>query len=191
LQVASSTEIGGIQLGYTQSGKNYPVQLSSNKAYVNVPWANDNTTYSFTGGINKFTVTPSVGNAYDVAVTPSIDKNVTYTGTVSATVAAIPPVFTVVRPISAIASCQVAPAATLDNKIAASSVVIPNVCAKFSAVSAANKVPLALASLIIALTLAYLSITSAASKEIPACFAKFSAVIFPVKISVALAVAKI
>lgn len=87
LQVASSTEIGGIQLGYTQSDKNYPVQLSSNKAYVNVPWANDNTTYSFTGGTNKFTVTPSTGNAYDVAVTPSIANNVTYTGEVSATVA--------------------------------------------------------------------------------------------------------
>lgn len=87
LQVASSTEIGGIQLGYSQSGKNYPVQLSSNKAYVNVPWANDNTTYSFTGGTNKFTVTPSSGNAYDVSVTPSIANNVTYTGEVSATVA--------------------------------------------------------------------------------------------------------
>ena len=42
--VATSSAIGGIQLGYTASGKNYPVQLSSNKAYVNVPW--ENTTYS-------------------------------------------------------------------------------------------------------------------------------------------------
>lgn len=89
LQVASTTEIGGIQLGYTQSGQNYPVQVSSNKAYVNVPWVNDNTTYSFTGGTNKFTVTPSVGNAYDVAVTPRINKNVTYTGTPVASQVAI------------------------------------------------------------------------------------------------------
>ena len=39
---------GGIKIGYTESGKNYPVELSSEKAYVNVPWEdnNDNTTYS-------------------------------------------------------------------------------------------------------------------------------------------------
>lgn len=42
--LATSDAIGGIQIGYTQSGKNYPVQLSSNKAYVYVPW--ENTTYS-------------------------------------------------------------------------------------------------------------------------------------------------
>lgn len=38
LKTASDSEIGGIQLGYIQTGKNYPVQLSSNRAYVNVPW---------------------------------------------------------------------------------------------------------------------------------------------------------
>lgn len=42
--LATSSAIGGIQIGYTQSGKNYPVELSSNKAYVYVPW--ENTTYS-------------------------------------------------------------------------------------------------------------------------------------------------
>ena len=38
------------------------------------------TTYTFTGGTNKFTVTPSAsgGSAYDVTVTPSIDRNVTH-----------------------------------------------------------------------------------------------------------------
>lgn len=41
---ASSTILGGIKTGYTQSGKNYPVQLdSNNKAYVNVPWTDTNT----------------------------------------------------------------------------------------------------------------------------------------------------
>ena len=39
------------------------------------------TTYSFTGGTNKFTVTPSRGTAYDVEVTPSINNNVTGSGT--------------------------------------------------------------------------------------------------------------
>lgn len=37
---ATSQALGGIKLGYTQSGKNYPVQLdSNNNAYVNVPWS--------------------------------------------------------------------------------------------------------------------------------------------------------
>lgn len=44
LPVAANGTRGGIQIGYTQSGKNYPVQLSSEKAFVNVPW--ENTTYS-------------------------------------------------------------------------------------------------------------------------------------------------
>lgn len=39
LPVASSTDLGGIKIGYTESGKNYPVELdSNNKAFVNVPW---------------------------------------------------------------------------------------------------------------------------------------------------------
>lgn len=47
LPTASSTTKGGITLGYSQSGKNYPVVLDSNgKAYVNVPWIDTNTTYS-------------------------------------------------------------------------------------------------------------------------------------------------
>lgn len=46
LPTASSTTKGGITLGYSQSGKNYPVALDNNgKAYVNVPWTNTNTTY--------------------------------------------------------------------------------------------------------------------------------------------------
>ena len=37
-----------------------------------------NTTYTFAGGTNKFTVTPSDGSAQDVTVTPSITNNVTH-----------------------------------------------------------------------------------------------------------------
>lgn len=44
--VATSSAYGGIQIGYTTSGKNYAVQLSGGKAYVNVPWTDTNTTYS-------------------------------------------------------------------------------------------------------------------------------------------------
>ena len=47
-------------------------------------WATPtNTTYFFSGGINKFTVTPSGGTSQEVSVTPSIEKNVTYSGTLT------------------------------------------------------------------------------------------------------------
>lgn len=46
LPTASSTLKGGITLGYSKNGKNYPVVLdSTGKAYVNVPWIDTNTTY--------------------------------------------------------------------------------------------------------------------------------------------------
>lgn len=44
---ASNDNIGGIKTGYTQNGKNYPVTLDGNKkAYVSVPWTDNNTTYA-------------------------------------------------------------------------------------------------------------------------------------------------
>ena len=43
--------------------------------------ASTNTTYTFAGGTNKFTVTPSGGTAQDVSVTPSIANNITGSGT--------------------------------------------------------------------------------------------------------------
>ena len=47
----------------------------------NAVFTDNNTTYTFTGGTNKFTVTPSGGTAQDVTVTPSITNNVTGSGT--------------------------------------------------------------------------------------------------------------
>ena len=45
LPAATATKLGGIKIGYTESGKNYAVQLdANNKAYVSVPWTD--TTYS-------------------------------------------------------------------------------------------------------------------------------------------------
>ena len=38
LPLASSIVRGGVKTGYSKNGKNYPVQLSSEKMYVNVPW---------------------------------------------------------------------------------------------------------------------------------------------------------
>lgn len=41
LPTATSSALGGIKIGYSESGKNYAVKLDSNgKAYVNVPWEN-------------------------------------------------------------------------------------------------------------------------------------------------------
>lgn len=52
IPLASSTVRGGMKIGYTESGKNYPVELDSEKAYVNVPWTDNNTTYTPGNGIN-------------------------------------------------------------------------------------------------------------------------------------------
>ena len=41
LPLAGNGTRGGVQVGYTQSGKNYPVQLSGEKMFVNVPWTAD------------------------------------------------------------------------------------------------------------------------------------------------------
>lgn len=53
LKAATSSTLGGIKIGYTASGKTYPVALdSNNKAYVSVPWTDTNTTYSAGTGIS-------------------------------------------------------------------------------------------------------------------------------------------
>ena len=50
--VATNAALGLVQIGYTESGKNYPVELGSgtnaNKMFVNVPWTD--TTYSVASG---------------------------------------------------------------------------------------------------------------------------------------------
>ena len=48
IPLAADGTRGGIQIGYVQNAKNYPVQLSAEKAYVNVPWTDNNTTYTYT-----------------------------------------------------------------------------------------------------------------------------------------------
>lgn len=43
---ATSSTLGLVKIGYPESGRNYPVELnSSGQMYVNVPWADNNTTY--------------------------------------------------------------------------------------------------------------------------------------------------
>ena len=44
---ASNDALGGIKTGYSQNAKNYPVSLDGDgKAFVNVPWTDNNTTYN-------------------------------------------------------------------------------------------------------------------------------------------------
>ena len=55
LPLAADGTRGGVQIGYSQNGKNYPVQLSGEKMYVNVPWTDTdtdtNTTYSIKASV--------------------------------------------------------------------------------------------------------------------------------------------
>lgn len=65
LGVADSSNYGGIKIGYATSGKNYAVQLSDGKAFVNVPWVSDVFTASANGlapaasDVNKSTAVTS------------------------------------------------------------------------------------------------------------------------------------
>ena len=53
IPAATSSTYGGIQIGYTTSGRNYAVQLSNGKAYVHVPWTDSlpTATSSVLGGV--------------------------------------------------------------------------------------------------------------------------------------------
>ena len=54
LPAATSAALGGIKIGYTASGNNYAVQLSDQKAFVNVPWTDTKNTAgatSFSGAM--------------------------------------------------------------------------------------------------------------------------------------------
>jgi hypothetical protein len=46
--LATTSERGGIKIGYTESGKNYPVELDTEQAFVNVPWTDTNTNTTYT-----------------------------------------------------------------------------------------------------------------------------------------------
>lgn len=95
LPLAADGTRGGIQIGYTQSGKNYPVQLSSEKAYVNVPWTDTNNavTQAYSTTNNSYpllmTATAGITSTSSRGDTTSILNNVLYanpsTGQLNAT----------------------------------------------------------------------------------------------------------
>lgn len=70
LPLAANGTRGGVQVGYTQSGKNYPVQLSNEKMYVNVPWSDTVYTHpSYTALTGKPTQNggPTFGGTFTVS----------------------------------------------------------------------------------------------------------------------------
>lgn len=72
LKTATSTDLGGIKIGYAQSGKNYPVKLDgSNNAYVNVPWVDTNTDTKVTSVDNHYKGTISTAKSDPVVYSNS------------------------------------------------------------------------------------------------------------------------
>jgi hypothetical protein len=80
LPLGSSSTRGGFKIGYTESGKNYPVEISSEKMYVNVPWTDNNTTYSVgDGGLTQKNFTTTLKSKLDgitAGATPTNTTNV-------------------------------------------------------------------------------------------------------------------
>ena len=87
---ATSSAFGLVKIGYSESGKNYPVELSNGQMYVNVPWTDNNdntiTRVKGTGGSlvsGDITITASgaatstqSGNTINIA---SVNTNTEYT----------------------------------------------------------------------------------------------------------------
>jgi hypothetical protein len=83
LPLATNGTRGGVQIGYTANGRNYPVQLSSEKMFVNVPWTDDtNTTYS----IKASTQTNGAGLDLDAGGSGSGTDTVKFVGSGATTV---------------------------------------------------------------------------------------------------------
>lgn len=64
---ATSTTAGVVKIGYTENGKNYPVELSDGKMFVNVPWTDNDTVYTHpssgvTAGTYKSVTVNSAGH---------------------------------------------------------------------------------------------------------------------------------
>ena len=104
---ATTSTAGIVKIGYTESGKNYPVELASGKMYVNVPWVNTQselesdadegvkgivalaTEENTTNGIGRDTATTprAVKGAIDsIAVPISGNKTITGVKTFSSTI---------------------------------------------------------------------------------------------------------
>ena len=88
---ATSSTLGLVKIGYTESGKNYPVELSSGKMYVNVPWSdtdtntNQLTTFTVSATTDTTPTTISQGDDLFFAAGTAITCQTTADGTVTIT----------------------------------------------------------------------------------------------------------
>ena len=76
LDLATSSTRGGVKVGFVESGKNYPVELSSEKMFVNVPWTDTvytlpEATATARGGIELFSNNTQTTAANAVTTTAS------------------------------------------------------------------------------------------------------------------------
>ena len=73
---ATSSTLGLVKIGYTENGKNYPVELSSGQMYVNVPWTdtNTNTFRTVTAGGN------TLGSSETLAFTAGTNVTISESG---------------------------------------------------------------------------------------------------------------
>ena len=107
LPLSSSSTRGGVKIGYSENGKNYPVELSSEKMFVNVPWAN--TTYSVgDGGLTQKNFTTTLKTKLDGI---EASANVTDTANVTAAGALMDSEVTNLSQVKAFASSDYATAA--------------------------------------------------------------------------------
>ena len=89
LPAGSSTTRGGFKIGYAENGKNYPVEVSLEKMYVNVPWTDTNTNTVTSVGVSGSETTGTITLTAAGATTltqsgqtieiRSTDTNTTYT----------------------------------------------------------------------------------------------------------------
>lgn len=75
LPLAADGTRGGIQVGYAANGRNYPVQLSGEKAYVNVPWTDTNTTYDLSPYAKTADVNAALAKKVDVVSGKGLSTN--------------------------------------------------------------------------------------------------------------------
>ena len=75
LPLAASGTRGGVKIGYAENGKNYPVELDSEKMFVNVPWTDtDNNSYINAASFNTSTGVLTLSGVGSAGATVDLDN---------------------------------------------------------------------------------------------------------------------